>query len=51
MTGGERIYLAQLAHRLSLDAAAVSRLEAEAAARIDAAGAAREPERLITHGT
>jgi len=36
VTGGERIYLAQLAHRLSLDAAAVSRLEAEAAARVDA---------------
>jgi uncharacterized membrane protein YebE (DUF533 family) len=40
VTGGERIYLAQLANRLGLDAAAVSRLEAEAAARIDAA---REP--------
>jgi uncharacterized membrane protein YebE (DUF533 family) len=38
VTGGERIYLAQLANRLSLDAATVSRLEAEAAARIDAAG-------------
>jgi uncharacterized membrane protein YebE (DUF533 family) len=38
VTGGERIYLAQLAHRLGLDAAAVSRLEAEAASRIDAAG-------------
>jgi uncharacterized membrane protein YebE (DUF533 family) len=36
VTGGERIYLAQLAHRLSLDAATVSRLEAEAAARVDA---------------
>ena len=43
VTGGERIYLAQLAHRLSLDAAAVSRIEAEVAARIDAAVAAREP--------
>jgi len=43
VTGGERIYLAQLANRLGLDAAAVSRLEAEAAARIDAAGATREP--------
>jgi len=43
VTGGERIYLAQLANRLSLDAADVSRLEAEAAARIDAAGATREP--------
>jgi uncharacterized membrane protein YebE (DUF533 family) len=40
VTGGERIYLAQLANRLGLDAAAVARLEAEAAARIDAA----EPE-------
>ena len=36
VTGGERIYLAQLAHQLGLDAAAVARLEAEAAARIDA---------------
>ena len=36
LTGGERIYLAQLAHQLGLDAAAVARLEAEAAARIDA---------------
>lgn len=43
VTGGERIYLAQLANRLSLDAAAVSRLEAEAGVRIDAAGATREP--------
>jgi uncharacterized membrane protein YebE (DUF533 family) len=43
VTGGERIYLAQLANRLSLDAAAVSRLETGAAARIDAAGAVREP--------
>lgn len=39
VTGGERIYLAQLAHQLGLDAAAVARLEAEAAARIDAAPA------------
>jgi len=43
VTGGERIYLAQLANRLGLDAAAVARLEAEASARIDAAGATREP--------
>jgi uncharacterized membrane protein YebE (DUF533 family) len=43
VTGGERIYLAQLAHRLSLDAATVSRIEAEVAARIDAAVATREP--------
>ena len=38
VTGGERIYLAQLAHRLGLDAPSVARLEGEAAARIDAAG-------------
>ena len=37
VTGGERIYLAQLAHRLALDAAAVARLEQLAASRIDAA--------------
>jgi len=37
VTGGERIYLAQLAHRMGLDPAAVARLEAEASARIDAA--------------
>lgn len=37
VSGGERIYLAQLAHQLGLDAAAVARLEAEASARIDAA--------------
>ena len=36
VTGGERIYLAQLAHQLGLEAAVVARLEAEAAARIDA---------------
>ncbi len=35
VTGGERIYLAQLANRLGLDAATVARLEAEAASRID----------------
>ena len=39
VTGGERIYLAQLAHRMGLDPAAVARLEAEASARIDAADA------------
>jgi uncharacterized membrane protein YebE (DUF533 family) len=43
VTGGERIYLAQLANRLGLDAPAVARLEADAAARIDAAGGPREP--------
>lgn len=41
VSGGERIYLAQLANRLGLDAEAVQRLEAEAASRIDGAG--REP--------
>jgi uncharacterized membrane protein YebE (DUF533 family) len=43
VTGGERIYLAQLASRLGLDAATVSRLESAAAARIDAAAPGREP--------
>jgi len=38
VTGAERIYLAQLAHQLGLDAATVSRIEAETAAKIDAAG-------------
>ncbi len=33
--GAERIYLAQLAHRLGLDAATAARLEQEAAASID----------------
>ncbi len=37
VTGGERIYLAQLASRLGLDAAAVARLEGTAVARIDGA--------------
>ena len=41
VTGGERIYLAQLANRLGLDPASVTRLEGEAAARIDAAAGAR----------
>ncbi len=44
VTGGERIYLAQLAHRLGLDAATVSRLEAEAAARVDATGTSEPHE-------
>ncbi len=35
VTGAERIYLAQLAARLGLDAATTARLEDEAAARID----------------
>ncbi len=43
VTGGERIYLAQLANRLALDAAAVSRLESEAAARIDVPGTGGGP--------
>ncbi len=43
VTGGERIYLAQLASRLGLDAAAVERLEAAAAARIDAAAPGKGP--------
>jgi uncharacterized membrane protein YebE (DUF533 family) len=41
VTGGERIYLAQLANRLGLDPASVSRLESEAATRIDAASQGR----------
>lgn len=36
VTGAERIYLAQLAHHLGLDAGAAARLEAEASAGIDA---------------
>jgi uncharacterized membrane protein YebE (DUF533 family) len=35
VTGAERIYLAQLANRLGLDAATVAGLEADAAGRID----------------
>jgi uncharacterized membrane protein YebE (DUF533 family) len=37
VSGGERIFLAQLAHALGLDPATTARLESEAAARIDAA--------------
>lgn len=37
VTGAERIYLAQLAHHLGLDAATVTRLEQETAAAIDKA--------------
>ena len=37
LTGGERIYLAQLAHQLGLDAATAARLEREAGADIEAA--------------
>jgi uncharacterized membrane protein YebE (DUF533 family) len=44
VTGAERIYLAQLANRLGLDAAVVAEVESEAAARIDAAPAS-EPAR------
>jgi uncharacterized membrane protein YebE (DUF533 family) len=36
ITGGERIYLAQLAHQLGIDAATVARLESSTAASIDA---------------
>ncbi len=36
VSGAERIYLAQLAHQLGLDPAAVQRLEAGTAAKIDA---------------
>ena len=35
VTGGERIYLAQLAHQLGLETEAVTRLESKAASRID----------------
>jgi uncharacterized membrane protein YebE (DUF533 family) len=35
VSGAERIYLAQLAHQLSLDAATVTRLEQDAATKID----------------
>ena len=37
VSGAERIFLAQLAHALSLDPAATARLESETAAGIDAA--------------
>ena len=37
VSGAERIYLAQLAHQLGLDAATAAALETDAAARIDAA--------------
>jgi uncharacterized membrane protein YebE (DUF533 family) len=43
VSGGERIYLAQLAHRLGLDAATTARLEAETAAAIDAEGPDQKP--------
>lgn len=36
VTGAERIYLAQLAHKLGLDPAAVTAIEAETSAKIDA---------------
>jgi len=36
VSGAERIYLAQLAHQLGLDPAAVQRLEIETSVRIDA---------------
>ena len=37
VSGAERIYLAQLAHHLGLDAAAVARLETDTATQIDKA--------------
>ncbi|MCC7033127.1 MAG: DUF533 domain-containing protein [Acidobacteria bacterium] len=37
VTGGERIYLAQLAHQLGIDPATAARLESEASAGIDSA--------------
>ncbi len=40
VTGGERIYLAQLASQLGLDPAATARLEQQAAAQIDTAARA-----------
>jgi uncharacterized membrane protein YebE (DUF533 family) len=40
VTGSERIYLAQLAHQLGLDAAVAARLEADTAAAIDSPDAA-----------
>ena len=42
VSGGERIYLAQLAHQLELDPKQVAQLETEAATRID--GEAEEPD-------
>ncbi len=36
VTGAERVYLAQLAYQLGLDAATVAQLETDTAARIDA---------------
>jgi uncharacterized membrane protein YebE (DUF533 family) len=44
VTGGERVYLAQLAHQLGLDATSVARLEADAARAIDAAAGASPDE-------
>jgi uncharacterized membrane protein YebE (DUF533 family) len=37
VSGAERVYLAQLAAKLGLDAATTARIESEAAAAIDAA--------------
>jgi len=44
VTGGERIYLAQLSNRLGLDAPTVARLESETASRIDAAAPHERPQ-------
>ncbi|MGE0462248.1 MAG: DUF533 domain-containing protein [Vicinamibacterales bacterium] len=40
ITGGERIYLAQLAHQLGIDPATAARLESDTSAGIDSAGTA-----------
>ncbi len=42
LTGGERIYLAELARRLGLDPASVSRIEGEVARRIEEVSAAQD---------
>lgn len=43
VSGAERIYLAQLAHALGLDAAAAAAIERDTAGAIDAAGATPAP--------
>jgi uncharacterized membrane protein YebE (DUF533 family) len=42
VSGAERVYLAQLAHQLRLEPAAVAELEAETASKIDASPESRE---------
>jgi uncharacterized membrane protein YebE (DUF533 family) len=44
VTGAERIYLAQLAHQLGLDAATTTRLEQETAHKIDTTNPEPNPE-------